>query len=95
MQTETLPVGERKHLALTILDVSDGSNIVNYLTAIIPTGARYSTAVWQPATTYDGKSGVWVEATQPGMFLVLAKVGEGAPNEVDIVECGYVNVRSR
>ena len=93
MQTETLLLGERKHLALNILD--NDTPVSDYTTAIIPTGARYSTAVWSEASDYDGKSGVWVEATQPGMFLVLAKVGEGAPNEVDIVECGYVNVRSR
>jgi hypothetical protein len=92
MKVEECWVGERKHFALTILD--GNTPITAYVTAVHPVGASLSTATWNASAEYGGKLGVWVQDLTVGVYRVLTRVGT-APDEVDVVEHGYVVVRDR
>lgn len=89
--TETYWAGERKFLAVTVLD--DTTPVTVYTVAFVPIGTDPDLASWVANTTYDGKRGVWVDNLDAGTYRVLAKAGT-EPDEVDIVECGYVNIRT-
>lgn len=90
--TETYWAGERKFLALTVLDGT--SPVTVYTVALVPIGTDPDLTTWSANSTYETKRGVWVDNLTAGTYRVLAKAGV-EPDEVDIVECGYINIRTR
>lgn len=97
MKTETYLLGERKHLPLSVFDeaTEPDTAVTVYDTAVVPIGTSFAAATWVPSVVYEGKRGVWVEDLPANVYVVLAKAGDGAPDETDIVQCGYLYIRSR
>jgi hypothetical protein len=91
VETQTYWVGARVHQALTVQD--NGTPASTFDVAVLPYPLMYTEPDWQPSVVYAGQPGVWLDGLAPGTHRIWARLGEGAPDERDILFCGYIEIR--